>query len=376
MYFAGLAFPSSSAFKMTVSTPGRICLFGEHQDYLGLPVIAAAISRRISIDAQQADHPGFRLNLPDIGDVVTIPFDGKPLHYPKIRDYFRSGINVLLREGFTFSKGIEGEVRGNIPINSGTSSSSALLVTWLNVLTQFADEPQQLPRERLAELAYIAEVLEFGEPGGMMDHYSTAVGDVIYLESKPRIALRELHPNLGTFVLGDSQEPKDTIGILKRVKFGMLAIIDKLKVINPAFSLERSVSLESSEPGQQPLKNLLSKDEYILLKGNLDNRDILREALTVLQPPDALDHSRFGQLLTDHQTNLREAQRISTPKIDRMLDAALHAGALGGKINGSGGGGCMFAYAPNKPEQVAEAIEREGGKAYVISVDTGTTLRA
>ena len=23
--------------------PGRVCLFGEHQDYLGLPVIAAAI---------------------------------------------------------------------------------------------------------------------------------------------------------------------------------------------------------------------------------------------------------------------------------------------------------------------------------------------
>jgi galactokinase len=26
---------------MIVSTPGRLCLFGEHQDYLGLPVIAA-----------------------------------------------------------------------------------------------------------------------------------------------------------------------------------------------------------------------------------------------------------------------------------------------------------------------------------------------
>ncbi|GAB4034128.1 mevalonate kinase family protein [Spirosoma jeollabukense] len=360
---------------MTVSTPGRICLFGEHQDYLGLPVIAAAISRRISIDAQQAEQPGFRLNLPDIGDVVTIPFDGKPLHYPKIRDYFRSGINVLLREGFTFSKGIEGEVRGNIPINSGTSSSSALLVTWLNVLSQLSDEPQQFSRERLAELAYVAEVLEFGEPGGMMDHYSTAVGDVIYLESKPKIALQELHPNLGTFVLGDSQEPKDTIGILGRVKFGMLRIIEKLSIINPAFSLDHSDITEVTEPGRRTVKDYLPKDEYILLKGNLANRDILRDALTVLQAPSGLDHTRFGQLLTDHQTNLRDAQRISTPKIDRMIDAALQAGALGGKINGSGGGGCMFAYAPNKPEKVAEAIEREGGKAYIISVDAGTTIR-
>ena len=34
---------------MKIVTPGRICLFGEHQDYLGLPVIAMAISLRISI---------------------------------------------------------------------------------------------------------------------------------------------------------------------------------------------------------------------------------------------------------------------------------------------------------------------------------------
>ncbi|GAB2561143.1 mevalonate kinase family protein [Spirosoma areae] len=354
---------------MTASTPGRICLFGEHQDYLGLPVIAAAISRRIQVSAQRAPKRGFRLNLPDIEQRLSIPFDGQPLPYPRTRDYFRSAINVLLREGFAFSQGVEGEVRGNIPINSGTSSSSALLVTWLNVLTQVADEPRQLSAEKLAELAYVAEVLEFGEPGGMMDHYSTAVGDVIYLESTPTIALTKLHPALGTFVLGDSQEPKDTIGILKRVKVGMIRIIDQLKRINPAFSLHESTITAATE-----FKDFLTKDDYILLKGNLANRDILREALAVLQAPHGLDHHRFGQLLTDHQTNLRDAQRISTPKIDRMIDAALTAGALGGKINGSGGGGCMFAYAPNKPEQVAEAIEREGGKSFIISVDKGTTV--
>lgn len=360
---------------MTVSTPGRICLFGEHQDYLGLPVIAAAISRRIQVAAHQVDQRGFRLDLPDIQDSVNIPFDGKPLPYPQIRDYFRSAVNVLLREGFTFQKGIEGTVHGNIPINSGTSSSSALLVTWLTVLTQLADNPRTLSAEQIAEFAYVAEVLEFGEPGGMMDHYSTAVGNIIYLESQPTIRLAKLVPPLGTFVLGDSQEPKDTIGILQRVKFGMLEIIKNLKTINPAFSLEESASTDAAE-----FKDFLSKDEYILLKGNLSNRDILRDALSLLRSSDgsadAFDHARFGQLLTDHQANLRDAQRISTPKINRMIDAALTAGALGGKINGSGGGGCMFVYAPEKPEAAAEAIEREGGKAYIINIAEGTTVSA
>ena len=55
-----------------------------------------------------------------------------------------------------------------------------------------------------------------------------------------------------------------------------------------------------------------------------------------------------------------------------MLDAAISAGALGGKINGSGGGGCMFAYAPNNPKKVAKAIESVGGKAYIVQMDKGT----
>ena len=54
-----------------------------------------------------------------------------------------------------------------------------------------------------------------------------------------------------------------------------------------------------------------------------------------------------------------------------VIEAGLKAGAYGGKINGSGGGGCMFVYAPEHPETIAEAIEREGGKAYIISKDRG-----
>ena len=87
-----------------------------------------------------------------------------------------------------------------------------------------------------------------------------------------------------------------------------------------------------------------------------------------------LDHKRIGALLTEHQGILRDILKISTPKIDRMMDEALNAGALGGKINGSGGGGCMFAYAPENAERVAEAVGRAGGKAYIVMVDEGTRV--
>jgi galactokinase len=208
----------------------------------------------------------------------------------------------------------------------------------------------------------------------MMNHYSTTVGGVIYLESRPAIRLETYRSALGTFVLGDSGEPQDTIGILGRVKYGMLRIASKLIDLNPTFSLHATPNSAISK-----YKDLLSEDDYVLLKGTLANRDLLQRALTLIQeavlPDSSLDDVKFGQLLTEHHANLWDAQQISTPKIDRVIDAAIVAGALGGKINESGGGGCMFAYALDRAQQVAEAIERKGGHAYIVSVDTGTTVQ-
>ena len=352
---------------INVSTPGRICLFGEHQDYLGLPVIAAAISRRVNITGFNRTDGKAIIHLPDIRreNAFSI-FPEMP--YIHKRDYFRSALNILQREGYTFKKGIECTVQGNIPINSGTSSSSALLVNWIHFLTLMADNPKTISAEEMAEIGYQAEVSEFKEAGGMMDHYSTAVGNVIYLESTPNIKVESLKPKLGTFVLGNSQEPKDTVGLLKRVKGGVLDTIEKIKKINPDFSLFKITHSELDN-----YRNLLSLEETELVEGNIANRDILIEALDLIKSGNFED-STLGELLNLHQDNLRDKLKISTLKIDRMIAASLDAGALGGKINGSGGGGCMFAYAPNNPRKVAEAIEGQGGKAYIIIIDEGTSL--
>ena len=352
----------------TISTPGRICLFGEHLDYLGLPVIAAAISLRVAVSGIPRSDNQVVIHLPDIGQQEVFELSGKRLPYTKPRDYFRSSLNVLLDAGLQFTHGIEATVRGNIPLNSGTSSSSALIASWLGLLMTLADHPPHWNAQRIGELAYRAEVLEFGEPGGMMDHYATALGNVIYLESEPEIRVQTLMPTFGSFVLGDSLEPKDTLGILARVKQGMLRLVARIQETTPHFSLHTATF-----PEIQSYSHLLTDDEKQLLEGTLHNRDLLRQALALLQQPET-DHLAFGKLLTLHHHYLRDAQRISTPKIDRMLDAALQAGALGGKINGSGGGGCMFAYAPQHPEKVANAIEKAGGNAFVIQVDEGIRI--
>lgn len=358
---------------MKISTSGRICLFGEHQDYLGLPVIAAAISRRISIEGYYRNDDRVILQLPDLNQKVEFSLK-ETFPYIIQRDYFRSTINVLKRRGLTFSKGFDCVIHGNIPINSGTSSSSALIVSWAHFLDKMSDKPFNFTQKELGEIANAAEVLEFGEPGGMMDHYSTAIGNVIYLESEPEIHVETLTPNLGTFVLGDSLEAKDTLGILARCRFGMENVIKKVSDQDESFSIF-TTPLSSADS----YASFLTDDEMSLLKANIEDRDILLEGKALLSQvvPEsgrAQFDVKFGELLYKHYKNLRDHKRTSTPKIERMMNAALSAGALGGKINGSGGGGCMFVYAPAHAQEVAEAIEKEGGKSYIITVDTGTRV--
>ena len=348
---------------MEVSTPGRICLFGEHQDYLGLPVIAMAISLRAKIIGEKRLDQKVIIHMPDIKR--TERFDLNDTEYQKGRDYFKSGIRVCKKEGLSFANGFECEINSDIPIKAGTSSSSAIVVSWINFLNQMADDPIKLTNEKIGELSFKAEVTEFSGPGGMMDQYTTAMGNLVYIESEPCISIKKFNAPLEDVVLGDSREPKDTFGILSRCKNTRLEILKKIKSLNVGFSLQScDFNLDLS---------VLAEDEKTLFNCTLENRNLLREAKLELNKKE-LDHERIGFLLNRHHSILRDHLNISTPKIEAMIDSANEAGAVGCKINGSGGGGCMFAYAPGKASLVADAIESVGGKAFLINADEGTKI--
>lgn len=353
--------------RLTVSAPGRICLFGEHQDYLGLPVIAAAIALRIRIDGRRRRDREVHLDLPDTGGRETFLLAGR-LPYRHHRDYFRSAVNVLHREGFTWSGGFDAVVRGAIPINAGASSSSALVVAWVRFLALMSDGGRDLAPPEVARLAHHAEVAEFDEPGGMMDHVASALGGVAFIRFAPETAWNRLPVPAGHFVLGDSGEPKDTKAVLARSKGRVMMLLDRLRREDPGFTLEGAAA-----SGVSAFAGVLSPEERMLLEGVFRNRSITLEAREILSVPGA-EPARVGPLLLEQQAILRDLLGVSTPKIDRMLAAAVGAGASGGKINGSGGGGCMVALVKGDPAPVAAAIAREGGKAYVVGVDEGVRV--
>jgi galactokinase len=350
--------------EISVSAPGRICLFGEHQDYFGLPIIAAAINLRIFIRGTSRHDRRVKIDLPDLGKEEEFSLEGD-LAYRKERDYLRSAINVLRRKGMRFEFGWDCTLHGTIPINAGTSSSSALVVAWNKFLLEALKNKTLNNPEDIAELGFLTEVAEFHEPGGKMDHYASAVGGIVNVSFEDELKVNRLKNPLKAFVLADSQQKKDTTGMLGYIKGHVLDGVEDVRKNIKEFNLHSPVgTMEQDEMKKLP------PDNRRLLQGTLMTRDLTKKGKDLFESVD-FDHTRFGQLLTQQHEVLRDYLQTSTPKIDKMMDAALEAGALGGKLNGSGGGGCMFAYAPERTEQIAEAIEKIGTQVHIIHVDKG-----
>jgi len=351
---------------MKVSSPGRICLFGEHQDYLGLPVVAAAIDLRARFEAFENRDSLFRVNLPDIDSEFS--FEPRTqLKYSSNRDYLFSGFNILLREGYKFETGRDIVFRSDIPIGKGCSSSSAMLVAWIGLLSRIATVGPALAAADCARLAHRAEVLEFGEPGGMMDHYASAIGGLLIVETSGNARAFQLKTSLeGLFVLGDSLQPKNTTGILGAAKKNASFAMDLIRRSMPSAEW----NIISAEAAREALRNAPIEAVNSAL-GNIDNRDIAKEAIGMLRKNNVAPDS-LGALMTKQHRNLSRLIGVSTEKIDRMVDSAVSAGAWGAKINGSGGGGCMFAYtSADCADNVEQAISEAGGKPRRIIIDNG-----
>jgi galactokinase len=355
---------------VTVSAPGRICLFGEHQDFLGLAVIACPIDLTITLNCTVRSDRHLAVSFPDLQDSPRdLIHADKLAEYRHNRDYVRSATNVLRREGLHIQQGYDCTVHGTIPINAGTSSSSALVVAWTAFLlaTQNGDLPHE--REDIARFAHKAEVVEFEEAGGMMDHYASAVGGLLHIDCREPITVTRLPAHLDGFVLGDSGIPKNTVGTLRASRDDTRAGLSILKSHIPDFDLQ-TTSLEQAEE----YFPLMPENVRRRVRANFINRDICREARELLSQPVVEDTVRLGRLIYEHQVQLRDGIGVSHPKLDEMIDAAMEAGALGGKLNGSGCGGCMFAYAPGRQQEVKEALERVGNRAFIISMSDGVQV--
>jgi galactokinase len=347
-----------------VSAPARICFFGDHQDYLNLPVIAGTINRYIQIEAEPSKENSFFIQLIDIDKVKTIDLNKK---YNKIDngDYFLSVLEVLKKAGFLFNQGYKIKLSGDIPINAGISSSSALVVAWIRFLLEIQDQKKEINDVQIGKWAYESESSFFNQPGGIMDQYTIAQKGLLYINTQTTRTER-LNPNIGCLVIAESGLAKRTLGVLQKARSysqsAIAAVLDKV----PQFEIH-SANESEYEEYLHFVPEIYRDHWYAAIFNHL-----LTQKARKMLISGSLDIEQLGNLMNAHQKILQ--QRIqNTPEImQKQMQAACNAGALGAKIIGSGGGGCMVAMVTeNTKEKVIQAFLNKGAKtAYEISLSS------
>ena len=347
-----------------VSAPARICFFGDHQDYMNLPVIAGTINRYIQIEAEPSKENSFFIQLIDIDKVKTIDLNKK---YNKIDngDYFLSVLEVLKKAGFLFNQGYKIKLSGDIPINAGISSSSALVVAWIRFLLEIQDQKKEINDVQIGKWAYESESSFFNQPGGIMDQYTIAQKGLLYINTQTTRTER-LNPNIGCLVIAESGLAKRTLGVLQKARSysqsAIAAVLDKV----PQFEIH-SANESEYEEYLHFVPEIYRDHWYAAIFNHL-----LTQKARKMLISGSLDIEQLGNYMNAHQKILQ--QRIqNTPEImQKQMQAACNAGALGAKIIGSGGGGCMVAMVTeNTKEKVIQAFLNKGAKtAYEISLSS------
>src|SRR5919112_1402975 len=204
-------FGSSWALDGVAVAPGRIELLGNHVDYNGGPVLAAAIDRFIvvvvakepgreqTVRALAADAPDEAMAMLDAGALAGWRNASPP---PQSLDYLRgllAGLQAPERSSLRPRLPASIAIAGDVPIGFGVSSSAALCVSLALALGDGFSGPE--------EIVLLAQEAEHraGTPCGTMDQSASVSGGVIAFDGAT-LAVERLSPSLGdlVFAVADS----------------------------------------------------------------------------------------------------------------------------------------------------------------------------
>ena len=345
---------------ISIRVPARVCFFGDHQDYLGLPVIAGTIDRYLYLKAKPLHESLFRLFFEDLKQQREMELSSGTTKAP-YGDYLLASLCMLEQKGYRFKQGFEVHIRSDIPINAGLSSSSALTIAWIRFL--LASIGEIATDKQIGQWAYEAEVLYFNDPGGLMDHYSIAQQGLLFIQPEGG-RVERMPGHLGSLLIAESGLPKKTTNVLAQARQKQEQALAAIRVHNPDFHIRNSNSGD-----YEVLRHLMSADLQAYGKAALLNYHITLEAREQLLNKKS-DPKVLGALMNQHQRLLEECIQNTPEPMKHMMDSARRAGALGAKIVGSGGGGCMVALVEEETkQQVRETFYGQGApRVYEVQL--------
>lgn len=306
-------------FVVKASAPGKIILFGEHAVVYGRPALAVPVTQvHADVEVLDSSRAGIWINAPDVdlrAELNTLP-SGHPLASVIHNLFFALGIDPF--------PPLDIKITSTIPVASGLGSGAAVTVSLIRALSSFILHP--LSFEEINVFAYEIEKLHHGTPSGIDNTVITYAKPVYFAKGKPIEIFKVGAPF--TIVIGDtgiSAPTKESVGDVRKLweadKIKWEGVFDKVG--------------EIAKSAKQKIEN-----------GEWES---------------------LGALMNANQVLLQK-MAVSSPELDKLVQAAKDAGALGAKLSGGGRGGNMIALVKaDLAEAVSSALKDAGAKRIIIT---------
>jgi mevalonate kinase len=301
---------------------GKVILFGEHSVVYGHPAIAVAVPNGAEVRWRPAPAGAptslhiepWNIDI-DSGAALNAGREQLQRALKLARDLYDDSVELAL----------EAEMR--LPSGAGMGSSAALGVAVLRAL----DEARGLlrPDAEIFERSLAWERVFHGNPSGVDNAMATYGGVAIFRKDSPLQRIVPRHPL--RLLAGNSGSASST----------------KLMVESVAHQHERDTKRIDKQ--FEAIAGIVSNGKLRLEHGDLKG---------------------VGQLMKMNHM-LLSGLMLSTDEIERMNKAAMDAGALGAKVTGAGGGGCMIALVDSDETHAAVKAALTGLGKTVYEVESG-----
>jgi D-glycero-alpha-D-manno-heptose-7-phosphate kinase len=255
---------------------------------------------------------------------AELPVDG-------MLDLATGAYNHIVRKYGPVPSGFKLTTVVDAPAGSGLGSSSTLMVAIVGVFAEWLNLP--LGEYDIAQMAYDVERVELAMAGGKQDQYAATFGGVNFMEFY--------------------KDNKVIVNPLRIKPEYLYELENNLLLYFTATSRLSSTIIEAQS------RNVTDNN-----KGSIDAMHRLKEQALMMKEAMLKGniHEIGGILDYGFRYKKQMAKGISNDAMDEIYEAALKAGATGGKISGAGGGGFMMFYCPaNTRYAVKKALQHFGG---------------
>jgi mevalonate kinase len=321
---------SSPSDSPTVSSkaPGKIILSGEQFVVLGAPAVAMAVNLYSKIEVRPSQTGRIEVT----ADIPLHLVGGQAkrssvAENQELLEPLRLATSATFDHLATTDRGIHINANCQIPIGAGLGSSASTTVATISGVAK--SRGARLHRREIFRLAFIPENYLHGHPSGV-DQATCTYGGIIQFKKPATIKAISIKrpPMILVCDSGDHRSTKALVGsVVKR-----------------------------------------SREQTNMFQTHLEEITVISNA--VVKALRNEDDGELGSLMNRNHELLRQIG-VSTPKLDKLVVAARKAGALGAKLTGAGGGGCMIAICDGKRarSKIAAELRRVGGTIYNVSLD-------